>query len=113
MLSGRMALAHPEREIFSIQLGELDAAHAQASAASALEDLFDAAQRGDALPARAHTRRRAAKGFQAGIQIAVIARIHRRYEILVRITKQLEPRDRWIEAKQAKRGGALVALRQV
>ena len=85
--TSRMALAQSESQILSIEFGELDAAHAQARATAALQHLFDAGQRGQALPARTRIRRRAAKRFEMRIQIPVIVRIHCRNEILARIAE--------------------------
>jgi len=56
---------------------------------------------------------RAAADLEARIQIAVVARVDARHEILFAIREQLEACGGWVEAQQAQRGGALMARRDV
>ena len=52
-------------------------------------------------------RARAAAGFKARVQIAMVARVDTRHENLFAIREQLEARGRGVEAQEAQRGRAL------
>ena len=74
MVAGGAARAESEEQVAAGELGEFDAAHAQAGASIVLGNALHAGEGGDLLPGFGDVGRGTAAGFEARIQIAVIAR---------------------------------------
>src|ERR1022692_4829948 len=105
----RRALAESEEEVGSRELGDLDAAHAEAGASIVFGDALHAGEGGDLLPGFGEVGGGAAAGFEAGIEIAVIAWLGAQQGVVWGVGEELEPGGLGIEAEKAQGGGALLA----
>src|SRR5260370_17370622 len=73
MAASGAACAKAEQEVAAGECGELDAAHGQAGASVVFGNALHAGEGGDLLPGFRDVWRWAATGFEAGIEIAVVA----------------------------------------
>ena len=109
MVAGGAARAQAEEEVAAGEFGELDAAHAQAGASIVFGNALDAGEGGDLLPGFGDVWRGAAAGFEAGIEIAVVARFGALQVVAFVVGEEFEAGGGGIEAEDAECGGALLA----
>jgi hypothetical protein len=108
MLAGGAACAQAKEEVAAGEFGELDAAHAQAGASIVFGNPLHAGECGDLTPRVGDVGRWTAAGFEAGIEIAVVAGFGTLQVVAFVVGEEFEASGSGIEAEDAERGGALL-----
>src|SRR4051794_9639645 len=113
VLTGGAARGQSEEEVGAGEFGEFDAAHTQAGAPVIFGNTLHAGQRGDVPPGFRNVGGGTAAGFEARIEIAVIAGLDALQYVVVCIREEFEAGRLRIETEEAQRGRTLLACGEV